>query len=81
MGSINPKDEVAAYASAIDARLMTRERAEWELFGTDWFQSTPAIADGRTTAKLDGRERTCCFNPRPPSLTGEPAIREALGIV
>ena len=36
MGSINPKDEVAAYASAIDARLMTRERAEWELFGTDW---------------------------------------------
>lgn len=36
MGSINPKDEVAAYAAAIDARLMTRERAEWELFGTDW---------------------------------------------
>jgi lambda family phage portal protein len=36
MGSINPKDEVAAYADAIDARLMTRERAEWELFGTPW---------------------------------------------
>ena len=36
MGSINPKDEVAAYTAAIDARLMTRERAEWELFGTDW---------------------------------------------
>lgn len=36
MGSINPKDEVAAYAAAIDARLMTRERAEWELWGTDW---------------------------------------------
>jgi len=36
MGSINPKDEVAAYVSAIDARLMTRERAEWELGGTDW---------------------------------------------
>jgi lambda family phage portal protein len=36
MGSINPKDEVAAYTSAIDARLMTRERAEWELGGTDW---------------------------------------------
>lgn len=36
MGSINPKDEVAAYAAAIDARLMTRERAEWELFGSDW---------------------------------------------
>lgn len=36
MGSINPKDEVAAYTAAIDARLMTRERAEWELFGTGW---------------------------------------------
>lgn len=35
-GSINPKDEVAAYTAAIDARLMTRERAEWELFGTDF---------------------------------------------
>ena len=40
-GSINPKDEVAAYASAIDARLMTYERAEWELFGSD-FNSTYA---------------------------------------
>lgn len=36
MGSINPKDEVAAYLAAVDGRLMTRERAEWELFGTDW---------------------------------------------
>lgn len=36
MGSINPKDEVEAYVNAIDARLMTRERAEWELFGTGW---------------------------------------------
>lgn len=35
-GSINPKDEVAAYLDAIDGRLMTRERAEWELFGSDW---------------------------------------------
>jgi lambda family phage portal protein len=35
-GSINPKDEVAAYAAAVEARLMSRERAEWELFGTDW---------------------------------------------
>ncbi|MFM2053613.1 MAG: hypothetical protein RL456_1650 [Pseudomonadota bacterium] len=35
-GSINPKDEVAAYRDAIDGRLMTHERAEWELFGSDW---------------------------------------------
>jgi lambda family phage portal protein len=38
-GSINPKDEVAAYLAAIDGRIMTRERAEWELFGTDWYDS------------------------------------------
>jgi len=35
-GSINPKDEVAAYVAARDARLISNERAEWELFGTDW---------------------------------------------
>ncbi|AOV01858.1 lambda family phage portal protein [Delftia tsuruhatensis] len=36
MGSIDPKAEVEAYVEAIDARLMTRERAEWELFGSGW---------------------------------------------
>lgn len=40
-GSINPKDEVAAFRDAIDARLCTRERAEWELFGTDFAQTLP----------------------------------------
>jgi len=42
MGSINPKDEVAAYTAAVDARLMTRERAEWEMFGSDWYETFPA---------------------------------------
>jgi lambda family phage portal protein len=41
MGSIAPKDEVAAYVSAINARLMTRERAEWELWGTDFNDTFP----------------------------------------
>lgn len=36
MGSINPKDEVAGYLAAVDGRIMTRERAEWEMFGTDF---------------------------------------------
>ena len=40
-GSLNPKDEVAAYREAIDARLMTHERAEWELFGSDWTRTFP----------------------------------------
>lgn len=42
MGSLNPKDEVAAYADAVDQRLITPERAEWELFGTDFHQTLPA---------------------------------------
>lgn len=41
-GSINPKDEVEAYTAAIDASLMSRERAEWELFGSDWHRTFPA---------------------------------------
>ena len=44
MGSISPKDEVAAYTAAVDARLMTRERAEWELFGTDFNETFDAKA-------------------------------------
>ena len=36
MGSISPKDEIAAYLAAIDGRIMTRERAEWEIGGTDF---------------------------------------------
>ncbi|MFD1709843.1 phage portal protein [Ottowia sp. GY511] len=45
MGSINPKDEVEAYTRAIDARLMTRELAEWQLFGTDFNQTFDQKAD------------------------------------
>ena len=51
-GSINPKDEVAAYRDAVDARLMTAERAEWELFGTDW-----NITTDRKKAERDRLER------------------------
>lgn len=35
-GSINPKDEVKAFVDAVDNNLVSREKAEWELFGTDW---------------------------------------------
>lgn len=38
-GSINPKDEVTAYLAAVDGRIMTRERAEWEMFGSDWYET------------------------------------------
>ena len=36
------------------------------------FQSTPAIADGRTSMTLNLCNSKARFNPRPPSLTGEP---------
>lgn len=55
MGSINPKDEVAAYTAAVEARLMTRERAEWELFGTDFnetFEAKVAEQDKLREANL-----------------------------
>ena len=38
-------DEVEAYTRAIDARLMTREQAEWQLFGTDFNQTFDQKAD------------------------------------
>lgn len=46
-GSINPKDEVEAYIKAIDANLMTHERAEWELGGTDFNETLEAKASER----------------------------------
>jgi lambda family phage portal protein len=51
MGSINPKDEVAAYRDAIDSALMTHERAEWELWGSDWSATTPTKITEHKTLK------------------------------
>ena len=43
------------------------------------FQSTPAIADGRTVALPRRVNVMAGFNPRPPSLTGELALKEKKG--
>ena len=40
------------------------------------FQSTPAIADGRTRSGQHRPGSRAGFNPRPPSLTGEPRQRQ-----
>ena len=40
------------------------------------FQSTPAIADGRTRRRARPCRCSRGFNPRPPSLTGEPIKAE-----
>lgn len=51
-GSLNPKDEVAAFREAIGERLVTRERAEWELFGTNFHDTFPAkVTEQRMLAK------------------------------
>ena len=46
-GSLNPRDEVAAYVEAVEAGLMTRERAQWELFGDSWADTLPQKARER----------------------------------
>jgi len=53
-GSINPKDEVEAYRSAVDGRLMTLERAEWELFGSDWHRTYPTKLREQLMLARDG---------------------------
>lgn len=53
-GSINPKDEVAAFRDAIDGALMTHERAEWELTGTDWHVTLPQKAAERKALQKAG---------------------------
>lgn len=53
MGSINPKDEIEAYTTAIDHSLCTRERAEWELFGTPWGSTYPQKKRERDQLRKD----------------------------
>ena len=43
------------------------------------FQSAPAITGGRSGQSLTGIHRIACFNPRPPSLAGDPAGLSYLG--
>lgn len=51
-GSLNPKDEVKAMLDAIDGGLCSHERAEWELFGTDWNATYPTkLAEQRKMSK------------------------------
>lgn len=74
-GSINPKDEVTAYLAAVDGRLLTRERAQWELFGDDYTASYETkLAEHQRLAK-DGMlpvPKAGAAAP-PPGATGVPA--------
>lgn len=79
MGSINPKDEVAAYVAAIDARLMTRERAEWELWGTDFndtFDQKQGEQDRLRDADLLPTPKAGAAAPQPSPLPAKPDQEE-----
>jgi lambda family phage portal protein len=72
-GSLNPKDEVAAMRDAIEQRLVTRERASWELFGEDWRASYPTqLAEHRRLVE-DG------MAPVPRAGAPAPAPQPAVG--
>lgn len=77
MGSINPKDEVAAYVSAIDARLLTRERAEWELFGSDWADTYAQKLMEHERLNADGMAPAPKAGAAAPRPTGKPAPLES----
>lgn len=77
MGSINPKDEVAAYVAAIDARLMTRERAEWELFGSGWDETYLQKLTEYNQLKDDGMLPTPKAGAAAPDTTARPAPGKA----
>jgi lambda family phage portal protein len=73
-GSLNPKDEVAALVAAIDARLVTRERAEWELFGTDWsesFDTKKSEEDRLRAADMLPVPKAGAASPAEPSIPAE----------
>jgi lambda family phage portal protein len=52
-GSINPAQEVKAYLDAIEGNLLSRERAEWELFGTDFNETYDTKKAERDRLKAD----------------------------
>lgn len=75
-GSLNPKDEVAAFREAIDARLTTHEHAEWELFGTDFhstYGSKLAEVNKLRRDEIEPRPRAGAAGAPPPRSTAAPA--------
>lgn len=53
-GSLNPKDEVAAYLAAVEGTLITRERATWELFGENRCDTFPQMVEEHAELAEEG---------------------------
>ena len=68
--------EIGAVVVGVSIRARHHWRAirpastQWTLSGM--FQSAPAITGGRSRARAAGAKGCGCFNPRPPSLAGDP---------
>ena len=66
----------AAQCSRVSIHARHLWRANLRMIGPGmpirWFQSTPAISGGRTPVERSHARRPGSFNPRPPSLAGEP---------
>jgi lambda family phage portal protein len=73
LGSLDPAKEVQAYREAIDAHLLTRERAEWELFGSDWNATLEAKSAERAALDAAGLAPT----PPPAVAPPQPAPRQS----
>lgn len=77
-GSLNPKDEVSAYIAARDGRLITNERATWELFGTDWnddFSVQQAEHQRMKAADMLPVAKAGAPAPQPAADTSQPAAQ------
>lgn len=77
-GSLNPKDEIAAYREAVDARLVSHERAEWELFGTDWQETYSTKKAEHDRMAADGMLPTPKAGAAAPAAKPDPAQAQAL---
>jgi len=53
-GSLNPKDEGAAFEAAVNARFTTRERAAWELFGDGFAEQYDTMVAEHRQLERDG---------------------------
>jgi lambda family phage portal protein len=79
-GSLNPKDEVAAFREAIEARLTTHEHAEWEMYGTDFnatYGTKLAELQRLRTDGIEPRPRAGAAGAPPPQPTPAPAPQGA----
>ena len=72
MGALNPRDEVRAWNEAVAGGIATRERAEMELFGSDYNRTLPQkVREAADQRRLQPAPPPAPANP-PPGLENTP---------